>query len=211
MIKNLLEISGRSSYNYFKKKFDIFGALTAIILICPIFFFIGIMVKISSPGPIFYRGLRTGYQGIPFYIFKFRSMIVGADKEAGTTSRNDPRVTKIGKFLRKYKLDELPQLYNILRGEMSFVGPRPELPKYTKLYKGEELLILQVLPGITDYSSIKFSNLNELIQDNNPDKSFEDNIMLEKNKLRLKYIKERCFILDIKLIILTILRLVGAK
>ena len=133
-------------------------------------------------------------------------MIVGADKGFGTTSKNDPRVTPIGLVLRKSKLDELPQLFNILNGEMSFVGPRPELPRYTDRYKGKERLILSVLPGITDYSSLHFSNLNELIDDRNPDNSFETDILKKKNYLRVKYVENRSFFGDVILIGKTILR-----
>jgi lipopolysaccharide/colanic/teichoic acid biosynthesis glycosyltransferase len=135
-------------------------------------------------------------------------MVVGADKGAGTTSRNDPRVTAVGRFIRRYKLDELPQLLNVLVGDMSFVGPRPELPRYTDQYQGEELLILQVRPGITDYSSLKFSNLNDLIGDEDPDQAYEEKILAEKNRLRIQYVKDQSFWLDLSLILKTILRVV---
>jgi lipopolysaccharide/colanic/teichoic acid biosynthesis glycosyltransferase len=200
-----------SFYEICKRGFDITIALIGLLLLFPMLIFISIAVKFTSPGPVFYRAFRTGYLGIPFRIFKFRSMVVGADQGPGTTSRNDPRITSVGKFLRKYKIDELPQLINVLLGDMSFVGPRPELPSYTKQYSGEELIILKVKPGITDYSSIKFSNLNDLISDDDPDQAFEVNFLREKNMLRIQYVKDRCFWLDIYLIIKTIARLFRIK
>lgn len=196
----------RKVYEFSKRFFDFFFAFTSLILLGPIMIGIAIIIKVSSPGPVLYRGLRTGLHGKPFYINKFRSMIVGADKGFDTTSKNDPRVTPVGQFLRKSKLDELPQIINVLRGEMSFVGPRPELPRYTNQYKGKERLILGVTPGITDYSSLHFSNLNELIEDDDPDNTFETKILMEKNLLRIKYVESRSFFGDIILILKTILR-----
>jgi lipopolysaccharide/colanic/teichoic acid biosynthesis glycosyltransferase len=153
-------------------------------------------------------GIRTGKNGRPFKIYKFRTMVVGSDKGPGTTSKNDNRVTFIGKFLRKYKIDELPQLINILKGDMSFVGPRPELLKYTDKYNIEEKLILTVKPGITDLASIHFINLNEMVKDKNPDQYFEKNFLKKKNKLRLEYIKGRSVKMDIIIIYKTIFRLI---
>ena len=190
----------------FKRGFDLFFSGLAIVLLAPVFLIIALLIKVDSKGPILYKGVRTGQHGNPFEILKFRTMRVGADRGAGTTSKNDPRVTSVGRVLRKYKLDEIPQVFNVFCGDMSFVGPRPELPKYTSRYVGEEQLILSVRPGITDYSSIKFSNLNELIDDDDPDRSFEENVLPEKNRLRVKYVLERNFWLDIKLILLTVYR-----
>tara|TARA_A100001015_G_scaffold275615_1_gene333040 strand:- start:112 stop:768 length:657 start_codon:yes stop_codon:yes gene_type:complete len=196
----------RRVYEFSKYVFDFSFAFIILIFIWPILIIIAIAIKISSPGPVLYRGLRTGFHGKPFYINKFRSMIVGADKFSGTTSKKDSRVTPIGRVLRKNKLDELPQLINILKGEMSFVGPRPELPRYTERYNEKELLILSVRPGITDFSSLHFSNLNELIEDDDPDNAFETKILMEKNRLRLKYVESRSFFVDITLIVKTTLR-----
>ena len=182
-----------------------------IIFLSPIFLFIAILVKFTSAGTILYKGERTGLFGKSFKILKFRTMVMNAELGAGTTSRNDSRVTFVGRRLRRYKLDELPQLFNIFFGDMSFVGPRPELQKYTRQYQGEEKLILSVRPGITDFSSVKFSNLNELIDDDNPDASFEERVLPEKNKLRLQYVNECNFWLDMKLILLTLLRIIGIK
>lgn len=198
-------------YKIPKRLFDIIFSILGITLLFPIYLVIAILIKISSKGPIFFKGQRTGQFGKPFYIYKFRSMYVGSEFKAGTTSKNDLRITSVGKYIRKYKLDELPQLINVFKGEMSFVGPRPELRKYTDLYQGEELLILEAKPGITDISSIKFSNLNELIDDSDPDKSFESNILKTKNLLRIKYVKESTFLGDLKLILQTLFKLITNK
>ena len=199
------------TYLVAKRLFDIFFSSIGIIAFFPLFLVVSILVKFNSPGPILFKGLRTGKYGIPFNMYKFRSMYLGSEKMAGSTSRNDSRITTVGKFIRKYKIDELPQLINIFKGEMSFVGPRPELKKYTDQYKGDELLILKVKPGITDFSSIKFSNLNDLIDDDNPDSNFEKNILASKNILRIKYVKTATFFGDIKLIFLTILKLLSIR
>lgn len=201
----------RATYEVAKRAFDIHGALTGIVVLSPVLAGLAAAVKFTSPGPIFYRGTRTGRNGKPFRILKFRSMVVGADHGAGSTSRNDPRVTRIGRVLRRYKLDELPQLFNVLRGDMSFVGPRPELPQYTRLYTDAERVILTVRPGITDYSSIQFANLNDLVDDDDPDASFEKKVLPEKNRLRVKYVEDRSFLLDLKLMLKTALRVVGME
>ena len=198
-------------YKFSKRLFDLFMSFFGIIFLSPILLFIAVSVKFSSKGTILYRGERSGLFGKSFNILKFRTMVMNADLGAGTTSRNDKRITYVGNILRRYKLDELPQLINVFFGDMSFVGPRPELKKYTNQYQGEEKLILSVRPGITDFSSVKFSNLNELIDDDNPDASFEKKILSEKNRLRLQYVNECNFWLDIKLIFLTILRITSIK
>ena len=195
----------------YKRIIEFFFSLLIICLLLPLFTLIALMVKLSSYGKIFYLAPRVGLNGKLFKIIKFRTMKENSDKGPDTTSRNDQRVTKIGFFLRKYKLDEMPQLFNILIGDMSFVGPRPELKKYTNLYKGDEKLILTVKPGLTDFSSIYFSNLNELIDDENPDKSFEEKILPKKNLLRVEYVKKQSFLLDIKLILQTLVKLFSFK
>ena len=194
-----------------KRLIDIILSIIGIILFFPIFIIISIVIKLTSVGRVFYFGKRIGLNGRPFKIIKFRTMKENSDKGPDTTSRNDNRTTFVGRFLRKHKLDELPQLFNILFGDMSFVGPRPELKKYTDLYKGDEKLILTVKPGLTDFSSIYFSNLNELIDDENPDKSFEEKILSKKNLLRVEYVKKQSFLLDIKLILQTLVKLFSFK
>ena len=157
-------------YNRFiKRVIDFTVALVLFIITLPLFIIISIIIAIDSGFPIFYKPLRDGYQNKPFHIYKFRTMVKDADKGDGTTALNDPRITRAGKVLRKLKLDEIPQLINVLNSTMSFIGPRPELLKYTKQYTGEEKLILQVRPGITDFSSIEFINLDEIVGEENPD------------------------------------------
>ena len=191
-----------------KRFFDIAACLLALLLLSPLFAVVTIIIKVNSPGPVFYRGWRTGLGEKPFRIFKFRTMVVDAEKIGGpSTALNDPRLTKIGKFLRKYKIDELPQLINILTGEMSFVGPRPQVEKYTKLYNNEEQIILSVRPGLTDYASIRFINLDQILGDESVDERYLKEIEPEKNKLRMKYAKEHSFEIDIKIILMTLMQM----
>ena len=199
------------AYRTLKRTIDLFLALAALVVGLPLLVAVAIAVKASSPGPVIYKGVRSGLRGKPFLIYKFRTMQVGSDAGSGTTSRNDSRVTEVGRFLRKFKLDELPQLFNVVRGEMSLVGPRPELPKYTERYVGDERQILNVLPGITDFSSIEYSDLNERIADDNPEKEFEEKILPHKNRLRLKYVQTRSLSVDAMLIVKTISKLIGWK
>lgn len=188
-----------------KRIFDLIACLMALPLLLPFFAITAIAIKLDSSGPVFYRGWRTGLGGRPFRIFKFRTMVVDAEKIVGdTTALKDPRITRIGKFLRRCKLDELPQVLNVIKGDMSIVGPRPELAYYTGLYKGEELIILSVRPGITDYSSIKFSALDEVVGAGDADRVFEETVLAKKNELRIKYVKERTFFGDLKLILQTL-------
>ena len=170
----------------------------------PIFLIVAILIKIDSSGPIFYRGIRAGKNGKTFHIFKFRTMVLDAERlGSGTTALNDFRVTSVGKVIRKYKLDELPQVFNVIKGDMSIVGPRPELLEYAAKYEGEEKLILSILPGITDYSSIKFNALDVLVGEVDANKEFNEKILPQRTALRLKYVKERTFLGDIRLIFLT--------
>jgi len=175
-------------------------------VISPFLIVLAVLVRVDSKGPIFYRGIRCGRYEIPFKIFKFRTMVVDAEKlGGGTTALGDPRITKIGRFMRSSKLDEVPQLFNVLKGEMSFVGPRPELLQYTNQYTEEEKIILSVRPGITDLSSIEFSSLDTHVGSENADSNFETHILPKKNQLRVKYVKERGFFLDMYLIAKTVL------
>lgn len=187
-----------------KRFFDLLAAAVGLLLISPLLLFIGLLIKFSSPGPIFYRGLRVGKYGKPFRIWKFRSMFLGSDRLGGTTGTDDPRVTRIGKFLRRYKLDELPQLMNVLTGEMSLVGPRPELDEHTSEYEGEEKLILSVRPGITDYASIEFRNLNELVGSEQPHQVFIERFRPHKNRLRVAYVKQQSLKEDAKILFRTL-------
>jgi lipopolysaccharide/colanic/teichoic acid biosynthesis glycosyltransferase len=195
---------------HLKRLFDIFIAGTALILLSPVLVFIAIAIRWESKGPSFYRGLRIGRHGVPFRIFKFRSMVVNAEEVGGTsTSDEDSRVTKLGRFIRRYKLDELAQLINVLLGDMSMVGPRPEVQKFVDKYSDEEKIILLVRPGITDYASLKFHNEGEIIAASgipDADEAYEKLIRPEKLRLQIKYVKERNFWVDLKLIFQTLFR-----
>ena len=187
-----------------KRALDFLLALILLIPGCILMLPLAIGVKLDSPGPVFYRALRGGYHNKPFYIMKFRSMVVDADKTGGCTALNDSRVTRAGKVMRRLKLDELPQLFNILKGDMSFVGPRPELLLYTTQYTPEQECILWVRPGITDRSSIVYIAQDELVGEENPVENFEKYILPEKNRLRVEYAKSQCFTLDMQLFFETI-------
>lgn len=195
-------------YSFFKRIFDICFAIAFAFFLIPVYLLIALKIKSDSEGPIFYMPLRTGFKGRNFKIFKFRTMFVGSDSGAGTTSQGDKRITNFGSFLRKFKLDEIPQFFNIIIGDMSFVGPRPELPKYTKKYSIKEREILNVKPGISDFSSIKYSNFNKFVDDENPDEYFEKNILFKKNNLRLKYVCEKSFKVDLLILIKTFIVIV---
>lgn len=193
-------------YNRVLKR--IIGCLLALLLaliLLPFYFVLGIAVVIDSGFPVIYRPLRGGYHNHPFRIFKFRTMVKDADKiGGGTTALNDPRITRVGAFLRKTKLDETPQLFNIISGTMSFIGPRPELLRYVEQYEGEEIIIFEVRPGITDYSSIEFINLDEVVGSGNADEMYEKFVLKKKNQLRIKYAKEVSFLTDVKIFLTTV-------
>ncbi len=191
-----------------KRTFDLLAAGLGVIILLPVLAATALVVCVDSRGAIFYRGVRTGRGGQPFRIFKFRTMVSDADRiGGGSTAQNDPRVTRAGRFLRKYKLDELPQLLNVLHGEMSIVGPRPELPKYTELYNGDEQLILSVRPGITDYASIEFFQLSEVLGQQDPDRVYEEKVRPVKNALRVRYAREQSLAGDCRILLRTLLRL----
>lgn len=195
-----------------KRMFDLVFSAAGLLLLFPLLLLIGVIIKIGSPGPVFYRGTRTGRFGRPFRIYKFRTMVVDAEKRGGaSTALNDPRLTSIGKFLRKYKFDELPQLINIATGEMSFVGPRPQVEQYTRLYNDEEKVILTVRPGLTDYASIRFIHLDKILGDDRADEKYLKEIEPEKNRLRVKYAKENSLWIDGKILIQTFIQLFKIK
>lgn len=188
-------------YNrYIKRIIDLCIALIGLLIIWPILLIIAIAVVIETGFPAFYKPERGGYQGKTFRIYKYRTMVQDADKiGGGTTALNDTRITKVGAFLRKTKLDETAQLFNILKGSMSFIGPRPELLRYTEKYEGLDKNILNVRPGITDYSSINFINLDEIVGTQNADEMYETYVLKRKNQLRLKYVATVSPITDLKL------------
>lgn len=191
-VKNNSKPGYESVYNrIFKRGLDFIIALIAIIVLLPIILLFSLSVLIDSGFPVFYTPLRGGYNGKPFKIIKYRTMVKNADKiGGGTTALNDPRITKVGSILRKVKADEIVQLFNVLTGTMSFVGPRPELLQYTEQYTEEERVILKVRPGITDYSSLEFINLDEIVGDENADEMYEKYVLKRKNQLRIKYAEE---------------------
>ena len=196
-----------------KRLFDIVFSLLGLVILAPLFLIIAVIIKIEDGGPVFYRGVRVGKDGKLFRIFKFRTMIPHAEK-AGiwATAEDDPRITKIGKILRKYKLDEFPQLINVLKGEMSFVGPRPEVPYYVGKFSEEEKAILSVRPGITDWASLWDIDEGSLLAGSaDPNKTYEEYILPVKKQLQLKYVKENSFLMDIKIILLTVFALIFRK
>ena len=191
-----------------KRIFDFIASLLALIILFPFLLFISLFILLDSKGGIFYRQIRIGKNQREFGLLKFRSMRPNSDKASQITIGNDNRITKIGHFLRKYKLDEIPQLLNILGGDMSIVGPRPEVPKYVKMYSTEQLKVLFVKPGLTDYASIEYLDEQKLLgASDDPEKTYIEEVMPAKLKLNLKYINDRTFFLDIKLIFRTIFKL----
>ena len=188
-----------------KRLFDIVASGLGLIVLSPLFFILAIWIKMDSKGPVFYRQVRVGYKNKDFRIFKFRSMRVGADKGSLVTiGGHDPRVTRSGYFIRKFKFDELPQLINVFLGDMSLVGPRPEVRHYVDYWTPEQMHVLDVRPGITDPASIKFRNENELMEKaEDPEKYYIEVIMQEKIKLYLEYVEKHSFLYDIGLIFKT--------
>lgn len=190
--------------------FDFILSLVGLVVLAPIFIVLAIWIKIDSKGPVFYKQVRVGQNGIDFGLFKFRSMVVDADKKGLiTVGGRDPRITRSGYFIRKYKLDELPQLINVLLGDMSLVGPRPEVRKYVELYTDEQQKVLSVKPGITDYASIEYMDENEILgKSSDPEKTYIEEIMPEKIKYNMKYIQNKNVSEYFKIIFLTLLKIV---
>ena len=188
-----------------KRIFDVVASGLGLIVLSPLFIILAIWIKLDSKGPVFYRQVRVGFKNKDFRIFKFRSMRVGADKGSLVTiGGHDPRVTRSGYFIRKFKFDELPQLINVFLGDMSLVGPRPEVRHYVDYWTPEQMHVLDVRPGITDPASIKFRNENELMEKaEDPEKYYIEVIMQEKIKLYLEYVEKHSFLYDIGLIFKT--------
>lgn len=189
-----------------KRLFDLVASGVGLVVLSPLFFVLAIWIKLDSPGPVFFRQERVGRFNKDFRIFKFRSMRVGADKGSLVTiGGNDPRITRSGYFIRKFKFDELPQLINVFLGDMSLVGPRPEVRHYVDYWTPEQMNVLDVCPGITDPASIKFRNENELMgKADDPEKYYIEVIMQEKLKLYLEYVRNHSFWGDIGLIFKTL-------
>ena len=188
-----------------KRLFDIFASGVGLVVLSPLFLIVAVWIKLDSTGPVFYRQVRVGKGNQDFKIFKFRTMRIGSDRGSLiTVGGRDPRFTTSGYFLRKTKIDELPQLINVLIGDMSLVGPRPEVRHYVDYWTPEQMRVLDVRPGITDPASIKFRNENELMgQAENPEEYYIHVIMQEKIKLYLEYVANASFLYDLKLILQT--------
>lgn len=192
-----------------KRFFDFFIASIGFLVLLPVFIIISIVIKTSSKGPVFYIQQRIGRYSVPFNLYKFRSMKVGSDKKGLLTlGDNDTRVTKIGYFIRKSKIDELPQLINVILGDMSLVGPRPEVIKYVKLYTDKQKEILKVRPGVTDLASIKYRDEAEILKTkSDPEKFYIDEIMPDKLEINIKYLNEANIIKDINVILQTFFKI----
>ena len=189
-----------------KRFFDFIISLIVLIIFGPLFLFLGILIKKDSEGPVFYRQVRIGKDGKPFKIFKFRTMVNNADKSGVTSTKDDDvRITKMGKFIRKYNLDELAQFINVLKGGMSIVGPRPEIPYYVNMFTEEEKIILSVRPGITDWACIWNPDEGKLLAgSDDPDRDYLEKIRPEKIRLQLKYVKEHSLWIDFKIMLITL-------
>jgi len=189
-----------------KRIMDFCISAAGLLFLSPVLFFIAWKIKSQDGGPVFYRGVRVGLHGKPFRIYKFRTMVVNADKIGGpSTADDDPRITGVGKFLRKNKLDELPQLINVVKGEMSIVGPRPEVKQYVDMFSEDEKAILTVRPGITDWASIWNSDEGAVLAGSaDAEKAYMEKIRPEKIRLQLKYVREHSLWVDLKIIFETI-------
>ena len=189
-----------------KRIFDIISSLIVLILFSPFFIIIALVISIDSRGGIFFKQTRIGRNRCEFGLYKFRTMKPDSESKGQiTVGGRDPRITRVGRFLRKFKLDEFPQLINVVLGQMSIVGPRPEVKKYVDLYSEEQLKVLSVRPGLTDFASIEYMDENELLgKSDDPDKTYIQEVMPAKLELNLKYIHQQSFGLDLKLIFKTI-------
>lgn len=190
-----------------KRLFDLFFSIIGLIALSPLFLIFSILILVDSRGGVFYIQQRVGKDKKNFKLFKFRTMTSNSDKQGLLTIGNkDSRITNVGKWLRNYKLDELPQLVNILTGDMSFVGPRPEVRKYVDMYNYGQLKVLEIKPGLTDYASLKYINESEILASySDPEKAYIEKIMPEKLALNLQYIKEQSFLTDIKILAKTVI------
>ena len=193
-----------------KRLFDIIASGLGLLILSPLFLVVAVWVKLDSPGPVFYKQIRVGRNNKDFFLYKFRSMRVGSDKKGLiTVGGHDPRVTRSGYYIRKYKLDEFPQLINVFKGEMSLVGPRPEVRKYVDLYTPEQMHVLDVRPGITDLASIRYRNENELLEHaSDPEQYYRDVVMQDKLRINLEYVRNHSFLGDIRLIFNTFIAIV---
>ncbi len=192
-----------------KRTFDILSSLAVLVVGAPAFVVIAVLIVFDSKGGVFFKQIRVGKDEKPFGLYKFRTMQTDAEAKGQiTVGGRDPRITKVGYWLRKFKIDEFPQLINVLVGDMSIVGPRPEVPKYVALYTTKQKKVLSVKPGLTDFASLEYINENEILgKSDNPEETYINEIMPEKLDLNLKYIEQQNFLLDLKLIGKTVAKL----
>ena len=194
-----------------KRSFDLIFSVIGLIIFLPLSLTVGLLILLTLGWPVFYSAKRTGTESSYFTMYKFRTMKVSEGPTSHHSGDDDPRISNVGRLVRKCKLDELPQLWNIAKGEMSFVGPRPESPDYTKLYTEEQRQILELRPGITDFASIEFSDLGSILTGDDPDKIYFEKVWERKMELRMKYVRERSFLIDLKLIFLTVIVIFNRK
>jgi lipopolysaccharide/colanic/teichoic acid biosynthesis glycosyltransferase len=190
-----------------KRIFDVLSSAMGLVVLAPVLAAVALAIKMESQGPVFYRGVRAGRHGNPFRIFKFRTMVMNAEAlGSASTAEDDLRITRVGRILRKVKLDEFPQLLNVLRGEMSLVGPRPQVTWAVEQYTAEERTILRVRPGITDPASVRFRNESEILRGSaDPDKDYFEKIHPEKMRLSIEYVRKQSFLLDCKILLQTMM------
>ena len=187
-----------------KRTFDVIFSIFGLIVFSPLLIATSLLILVTLGRPILYSPIRTGRNSTRFTVRKFRSMRIAEGPVTHHSGDDDPRLTKIGRWIRKFKIDELPQLWNVVKGDMSFVGPRPETPEYTELYTDEQKVILKFRPGITDYASIEFADLGSILSGGDPDKLYFEKVWDQKMELRMKYVREQSFWVDLKLILMTV-------
>ncbi|OGI08047.1 MAG: sugar transferase [Candidatus Margulisbacteria bacterium GWE2_39_32] len=214
LIESLTKLSNMLSKLYLsigKIIIDFFFAFIGVLLLVPVFMFLALLIKLTSKGPALFKQTRLGKNFKPFTLYKFRSMIIDAPKLGpGVTSADDPRITRVGKFLRKTKLDELPQLINVIKGDMSLVGPRPELTAYINEYKEEYRTVLSIRPGITDYAAIEFRDEENILNNySDKEKAYLEIVLPKKITLYKKYINKISMVTDLKIILLTLKKIIG--
>jgi lipopolysaccharide/colanic/teichoic acid biosynthesis glycosyltransferase len=192
-----------------KRAFDICASAAGLLLLSPLFLVVAVLIRLDSKGPVFYPSIRVGQNGCTFRMWKFRTMYMNSESRGITTGKHDPRITRVGAYLRKYKIDELPQLLNVLQGDMSFVGPRPEFEQHTSAYREDEKLILTVRPGITDYASLRFQNLGDLLHTEDPHRVYLEKFHQEKNQLRIAYVRKQSMGEDFRILFRTLARVIA--
>jgi lipopolysaccharide/colanic/teichoic acid biosynthesis glycosyltransferase len=194
-----------------KRALDVLASAAGLLLLSPAFLVIAILIRLDSKGPAFHKSIRTGQHGNPFPMWKFRTMQLNSESRGITTGKNDPRITRIGNILRRYKIDELPQLINVFKGDMSLVGPRPDFAEHTSAYRGEEQMILTVRPGITDYASLHFHNLSDVVGSEDPHRVYIEQVRQKKNRLRVAYVKRQSLSEDCRILFRTLRRVVWRR